>query len=130
MALSEISEKSREKQIAAFKRQAKAIYTWAKEKGLGKNFFFTSTFHTYQTQIFILQELEEKIRELGATITKEYVKGRPNVCGNPAILDYNKTATAANSTVSTLINIIKAFDKGAPDGEESKLEQFRRYMEE
>ena len=35
---------------------------------------------------------------------------------NPAITEYNKTATAANGTVSTLINIIKTLsneDEGA-----------------
>ena len=55
-----------------------------------------------------MKNLEEKaINEYGATVTKEYVKGRQNLVANPAITEYNKTATAANGTVSTLINIIK-----------------------
>ena len=56
----------------------------------------------------ILEDLEKAIKEHGATVTKEYVKGRENLVANPAITEYNKTATAANGTVSTLINIIKA----------------------
>jgi hypothetical protein len=55
----------------------------------------------------ILSDLEKAINEYGATVTKEYVKGRQNLVANPAITEYNKTATAANGTVSTLINIIK-----------------------
>ena len=54
-----------------------------------------------------MADLEKQIKEHGPTITKEYVKGRQNLAANPAISEYNKTATAANGTVSTLINIIK-----------------------
>lgn len=50
----------------------------------------------------ILSELEKAIKEHGSTVVKEYVKGRENLCVNPAITEYNKTATAANGTVSTL----------------------------
>ena len=57
------------------------------------------------------------IAEYGATVTKEYVKGRQNLVANPAITEYNKTATAANGTVSTLINIIKTLsDEDAGGG--------------
>ena len=55
----------------------------------------------------IMNELEKEINESGATVKKEYVKGRTNVYTNPAITEYNKTATAANGTVATLMNIIK-----------------------
>ena len=66
----------------------------------------------------ILEELESAIEEYGATVTKEYVKGRQNLVSNPAITEYNKTATAANGTVGTLINIIKTM---SDDGGGSKL---------
>ena len=46
------------------------------------------------------------MKTTGTMITKTYVKGRENLCTNPAIAEYNKTSTAANSTVSTLIQII------------------------
>lgn len=102
----------------------------AKEKGLETDFFFCNTFHTYQTQIQILSDLESKIRELGTTVQKEYVKGRQNLYTNPAIAEYNKTATAANGTVSTLINIIKAFDnKGAGADGESKIDKLIHELE-
>lgn len=88
--------------------QANKLLEQAEERGVSSNFFFVTTFKRYQVQMKILNDLEKAINEYGATVTKEYVKGRQNLVANPAITEYNKTATAANGTVSTLINIIKA----------------------
>ena len=72
--------------------------------------------------LFRSSNLEEAIKEYGATVTKEYVKGRQNLVANPAITEYNKTATAANGTVSTLINIIKTLsDEGTAGGKLADL---------
>lgn len=96
--------------------QANEILARAEEKGVQTNFFFRTTFKRYLTQIKILDDLEKAIQEHGATVTKEYVKGRQNLVANPAITEYNKTATAANGTVSTLINIIKTLSDGETGG--------------
>ena len=90
----------------SLQEQAEEILRRATEKGVSGNFFFVTTFKRYQVQMKILTELEKEIAKTGATITKTYVKGRENICTNPAIAEYNKTSTAANSTVSTLIQII------------------------
>ncbi len=90
--------------------QANEIIAKAEERGVSSNFFFVTTFKRYQVQMKILSDLEREINDLGPVVTKEYVKGRQNVVANPAISEYNKTATAANGTVATLINIIKSFD--------------------
>lgn len=86
--------------------QADEILRRAEERGATSNFFFVTTFKRYQVQIKIMNDLEKEIIELGATVSKEYVKGRKNVYTNPAITEYNKTATAANNTVATLIKIL------------------------
>lgn len=101
--------------------QANEILKMAEEKGVTQNFFFATTFKRYQTQLKLLEKLEETIDEIGMTVEKEYVKGRMNVCTNPAITEYNKTSTSANGTVSTLINILKSItvDEGAS---QSKLD--------
>ena len=98
-------------------QQADAVLKQAQERGVSSNFFFATTFKRYQVQMQILKSLEGAITEHGATVTKEYVKGRKNLVANPAITEYNKTATAANGTVSTLINIVKSFadESGASD---------------
>lgn len=94
----------------SLQEQAEKILEKAKERGVSSNFFFVTTFNRYLVQMRILADLEQAIKEHGATVTKEYVKGRQNLVANPAITEYNKTATAANGTVSTLINIIKSID--------------------
>ena len=86
--------------------QAQEILRRATEKGVSSNFFFVTTFKRYQVQLKILTDLEKEMKMTGTMITKTYVKGRENLCANPAIAEYNKTSTAANSTVSTLIQII------------------------
>ena len=95
------------KEKLTLQEQANRILEQAEERGVSSNFFFVTTFKRYQVQMKILNDLEGAIKEYGATVTKEYVKGRQNLVANPAISEYNKTSTAANGTVSTLINIIK-----------------------
>jgi hypothetical protein len=103
--------------------QAKEILRIAEEHGVEQNFFFITTFKRYQVQINILNELEKKINDDGALVTKEYVKGRANVYTHPAIGEYNKTSTSANQTVATLIKIIKSLrnDEDSNEGEDELL---------
>lgn len=102
--------------------QANELLAQAERRGVSSNFFFVTTFKRYQVQMKILSDLEGAINEYGATVTKEYVKGRQNLVANPAITEYNKTATAANGTVSTLINIIKTLsDESAGGGKLADL---------
>lgn len=92
----------------SLQEQAEEVLKEAQNRGIQSNFFFVTTFKRYQVQMKIMSELEKEINDIGATVKKEYVKGRQNVYTNPAIAEYNKTATAANGTVSTLINIVKS----------------------
>ena len=103
--------------------QAKEILRIAEKHGVEQNFFFITTFKRYQVQINILTELEKKIQEDGALVTKEYVKGRENIYTHPAISEYNKTCTSANQTVATLIKIIKSLrnEEDESEGEDELL---------
>lgn len=108
--------------------QVDEILIQAEKTGVQSNFFFVTTFKRYQVQMKIMNELEKEINEMGATVKKEYVKGRTNVYTNPAITEYNKTATAANGTVSTLINILKSLaDETAG---QSKLQDLMQQLNE
>lgn len=98
-------------------KQAEEILSIAEKFGVEQNFLFLTTFKRYQVQLNILNELEKKIKEDGTLVTKEYVKGRGNVYTHPAINEYNKTATASNQTVATLIKIIKTLRSEDDDGE-------------
>ena len=110
----------------SLQEQAQEILRRATEKGVSGNFFFVTTFKRYQVQMQILTELEKEIKSTGTTITKTYVKGRENLCTNPAIAEYNKTSTAANSTVSTLIQIIEKLSE--EQVKESKLFKLMEVM--
>ena len=103
--------------------QAREVLRIAQEHGVEQNFFFITTFKRYQVQINILTELEKKIQDDGALVTKEYVKGRENIYTHPAITEYNKTCTSANQTVATLIKIIKSLrsDEEGGDGDDELL---------
>ena len=113
----------------SLQEQANELLAKAEEKGIQTNFFFRTTFKRYQVQMKILTDLEKAINEYGATVTKEYVKGRQNLVANPAITEYNKTATAANGTVSTLINIVKSLSNEETE-QESKLVAMLRDIDE
>ncbi len=87
--------------------RAQEILKIAEQYGVEKNFLFITTFKRYVTQLKILTDLEKAINDNGATVTKEYVKGRQNLYTNPAIKEYNNAVNSANKTVSTLMSIIK-----------------------
>ena len=113
----------------SLQEQANAILERAQEKGVSTNFFFVTTFKRYQVQLRIMNELEKAINAEGAMVEKEYVKGRKNLYTNPAIQEYNRTTSAANNTVLTLIKIVEGFvDESA--GTETKLGKFLRSVEE
>lgn len=105
--------------------QAQEILAIAEKHGVEQNFFFITTFKRYQVQINILTQLEKKIAEDGTLVTKEYVKGRENVYTHPAIAEYNKTATASNQTVTTLMKIITTMRDKNSDSEDELLEFLR-----
>lgn len=102
---------------------AEEILRIAAQQGVEQNFFFLTTFKRYQVQIKILNDLEKTIKAEGNTVTKEYVKGRKNVYTHPAIGEYNKTSTAANQTVQTLMKIVTTMrnddEASGTDGEGS-----------
>lgn len=91
---------------------AEELIRMAEEGGVEQNFFFTTTFNRYKVQLNTLTRLQKELSDGDVLITKEYVKGRPNLVANPAVAEYNRTATAANQTVATLLKIITTFADG------------------
>ena len=108
------------------KSAAAQILREAKEKGVSTSYFFTTTFEDYKYQLSILERVKKQIDAEEVLIEKEYVKGRVNVVANPAIGEFNKTRTAANGTVSTLINIVKQLSEEKKT--ESKLDLIEKMI--
>lgn len=124
-----MKKRQAEQRQQSLQDQALEILTTAEKKGVSTNFFFVTTFKRYQVQMQMMQELEKTIREAGPIVSKEYVKGRQNYYTNPAITEYNKTATAANNTVMTLLKIIEGF--GEVDAEsKTKKGKLDRLLEQ
>lgn len=84
------------------------ILAAAEQVGDEQSFLLVTTLKRYQVQLNMLTRLESEIKAKGDLVNKEYVKGRPNIAINPAITEYNKTATAANNTAQFLMRIISA----------------------
>lgn len=109
--------------------KASQILKIAEQYGVEKNFLFITTFKRYTVQLKVLQELEKAINDNGATVTKEYVKGRKNLYTNPAIKEYNNAVNSANKTVTTLMSIIKTnSDKYNPESNEEESDPLMRAL--
>lgn len=87
----------------------------AEEKGVSEHYFFKTTFERYEMQLTILSRLKEAIESENLLVEKTYVKDRANLVINPAIPEYNKTASAANGTVTTLVKILSNLPQTASD---------------
>lgn len=86
----------------------KEILAKANALGASENYFFQTTFERYEMQLTILKKLKKAIEEGDVMVEKHYVKGESNLCVNPAIREYNATASAANGTVTTLAKILNS----------------------
>lgn len=82
-----------------------ALLEEAEQKGVSENYFFKTTFERYEMQLEIMKRLKEEIENSELIVTKKYGT-KENEYINPAITEYNKTASAANGTVTTLVKIL------------------------
>lgn len=93
--------------------KAKEILKMAEERGLMNDYFFSTTFDRYQMQLQLMDELSASIKQNGLTCEIVQNSGVKTI-SNPSIAEYNRTANAANSTVSTLIKILKELSQEKP----------------
>lgn len=81
----------------------------AKAANCDTNFLYRSTLDRYVMQIDLLDQAQNDINERGLTIVKTTPRGAEIEVANPSIQVYNQTASAANSTVSTLLRVVQTF---------------------
>lgn len=110
-------------ELRSLEEWAEEIIKLAKQGGVEHNYFFITTFERYREQLKLMEQLRESFEKDGLLISKEYVKGRVNLCAHPAIAEFNKTAQAANTTVSTLMKIITTM-RGESEQEDDPLINF------
>lgn len=81
----------------------------AKDANCDTNFLYRSTLDRYVMQIDLLDQAQNDINERGLTVVKTTPRGAEIEVANPSIQVYNQTASAANSTVSTLLRVVQTF---------------------
>ena len=92
----------------------------AQEHGLLSNPLFETTLTRYETQIQVLENLQEIINTSPTIIDKVMSSGKTTPATHPAITDYNRTTDSANKTVGILLKVIQEF-KTKPQEEEDPL---------
>lgn len=105
----------------SIQEKAKGILKIAKEHGTDNDPFFSTIYHSLLVQIDMLSGLEQSYREDGATITKEYVKGRENIYVHPAIDKYTKISDSARDKIIKLQEMIA---KAKPTSDEEEENYF------
>lgn len=96
----------------------------ARNYGVDQNALFVSAAKQYQLQQEVLDMIRETLRTDGETVTtKEYVKGRENVCVHPLIAQLPKHVDSANRTLTTMLDIVQKL--GRQSTSEDGLNSFR-----
>lgn len=81
----------------------------AREANCDTNFLYRSTLDRYVKQLDLLDRAQIDMDERGLTVIKTTPRGAEIEVANPSIQVYNQTASAANSTVSTLLRVVQTF---------------------
>lgn len=73
-------------------------------------------------QLDLLEKARKSIEEDGLTIIQITPRGAEREIPNPAVQTYNQTASAANSTVQTLLRIVQTYKfMAAKEDEDDEL---------
>ena len=78
---------------------------------------------TYAEEASLIAQMRQQLKDDGMTVTKEYVKGRENICVHPLIQEIPKHIDCANRTLSILGDIIAKRGKVKPEAD--ALDAFR-----
>ena len=79
----------------------------AERFGIADNPMFISAANQYIVQQKVIEEIKKCLNNPEEfTVTKEYVKGRENLCVNPLIRELPKHSDSANKTLTVMLDII------------------------
>lgn len=109
---------------------AKAVSSYRKLLKLGKIYQvdrdedYKAAAATYAEEAELIAKMRTQLAEDGMTVTKEYVKGRENVCIHPLVQEIPKHVDCANRTLGIIGKIIVERGKEKPDADDP-LDEFR-----
>lgn len=90
----------------------KSLLEMARRYQVEENELFIAAAKQYMIQRKIINKIEKQLNEDGDLIsTKEYVKGRENICAHPLVRELPKHVDSANKTMTVMMDIIKTFGK-------------------
>lgn len=113
----------KEADMAAKPKTYTELMEEAKKYGVEKNALFVQAAEQYSMQIAVIRKIKQTLQKDSNFITsKEYVKGRENICAHPLIRELPKHVDSANKTLATMLEIITKLGKPpAPDGKLAEL---------
>lgn len=104
------------KDARALDKTAKKLIQMAKEGSAEQNFFFQTTFDKYQTQLQIMDDLQKRMERTKEKLSDDTLSLEDTIVHEKRLMslscEYNKTSTASNNTVQTLLKIIAMFSEG------------------
>ena len=109
---------------------SKAVTNYRKLIRFGKIFEvdtdedYKAAAQTYAEEAALIADMRTQLQEDGMTVTKEYVKGRENVCVHPIVQEIPKHVDCANRTLGILGDIIERRGKKRQDAADG-LSEFR-----
>ena len=96
----------------------------ARDYSVDKNTLFVAAAKTYSRQQQLIEKIRADIEATGLTVSKEYVKGRENLCINPLVQELPKHVDSANRTLQEMLEIISKL--GTPPAPPDSLTEFLR----
>ena len=82
------------------------LYKFGKQYGVAEEEDYKAAIKTYAEQAELIATMRNQLAEDGMTVSKEYVKGRKNVCVHPLVQEIPKHVDCANRTLGILGDII------------------------
>lgn len=99
------------------------ITRFGKLYGVDREEDFRAAAMTYAQEAELIAQMREQLQKDGMTVSKEYVKGRENICVHPLIQEIPKHVDCANRTLNLIGDIIAK--RGKPIEAEDSLSEFR-----
>jgi hypothetical protein len=111
-----------EKQLRTLKERANKILEKAREKGDEQALLFETIFQQYLETLDHRQKLRQALVKDGMTVTKSYVKNRPNIYVHPALAAYATQGKLLLETAKTLMTLIR--EKIADEDDQDEFDLF------
>lgn len=101
-------------ELARNSKKLTELIEMAETYGVSDNALFLSAIKQYELQLKIIDKIKKELNKSsgdGLLTSKEYVKGRENICVNPLVKELPKHSDSANKTAALILNIIETLGK-------------------